>query len=674
MAKENIPDVVSIAAQLETEYSSRNADIEYFRQLRDLEVVPDVPAGMESELVVSSTAPQIIERTVGMLTTDPMRLEVPPAGPSDAQMRQSSKMERWTKTALDELERQSDEDNRERFTESLVVDGAGVMRMLYAPGMWNGMPKRKDFDGTDTEYNKAIDEWKVGQRLPIVWTWVDPLCVFPIWSEAGLECVLEKDERNLITLDPKKFNKYKETKPELWELNRYKGTQGKVEFIQYWTRDTITYAVGGEIVHHAKHQYKRPPYCYTFGQTVSTKDSQKRGRSILYPLRYLIPYQDRLLSQRATAIRIWCWPTPVFKQSPLNMAAVDAQTGKPTPLRKIEVQPGKTVSLYADEDISFLVWQGEGPDADKMINIVSTMIERAGLSDSMFGMASGDTSGYTINQLIAAARVKYKPIIKHAERAIEDQIRTLWDIIEYQIKSPVSLHVGTSRRGEWLSLGPDDLKGYRQVKVTLNPIIPTDSYAISSKAINEMQAGLRSRTSAMQEIGVEQPDEMMNQMLVEQYKQRPEVVEFITAEALKRAQFQLDQMKEQQQSAAVDEFMQLWPTLPPAAQQAIMMQQIQTAPGGQTQGMPQAGMQPTGAEMGVAPTVGNSGAQVMAGPGSNYASPAPPVTGAQASEAAQAQANAPQTQGAPVRKLGKRVSPTGMASGQPTGPHKRGSE
>lgn len=686
MAETRIPDVRAIASQLESEYSERNELIVEMRALKDMENTPDVPAGMEPELVVTPVAGQIVERMVGMLTTDPMRIEVPPAGPSEAQQRQASKLERWTLAALDELERQADEDVRERIIESMIVDGCAAMRMMYAPGLWAGMPREKDYDGDAAAYNKAVEQWKIGRPLPIVWSWLDPLCVYPMWSEAGLECVLEKDQRNIATLDPKKFNMAKES-PEIWELDRHASTNGKVEFIQYWTRDSITYAVNGRVVHHAKHKYSRPPYVYAYGQAISSKDSQKRGRSMLYNLRYLLPYFDRLLSQKATGIRIWNWPTPVFKQSALNTPAIDAVTGKPTPLRTIEVQPGKTVSLYSDEDITFLTWQGTGPDTDEMISLIRDMIQQAGLSDVMYG-AGGTDSGYAINQLIAAARVRFKPIIKHAERAIESQIQTLWDIIEYQIKTPIPIYV-KGRKSEYLTISPEDLKGYRQVRVSLNPIIPTDTYARSSQAINEVQAGLRTRKSAMEQIGIEQPDQMEDELLVEAFKMRPEVQEAITQEALKRVQFRLQQQEEAATSMAPEEFMQIWQTLPPAARQAIAAAEIQSAGGtgggmgggmmppdqmAMMQGGMQGGMQSGPPVMpGIAPTVGNSGAQVMAAPG-NYATPAPPITMAQAAEARNAQANAPQTRGAPLRKLGKRPRPSGVATGKPTGPRKRGSE
>ena len=117
----------------------------------------------------------------------------------------------------------------------------------------------------------------------------------------------------------------------------------------------------------------------------------------------------------------------------------------------------------------------------------------------MYGANPGGDSGYAINQLIAAARMRFKPIVVHAERAIEQQLATLLDIVEYRIAQ--TLHVystGGSKSGGWIGIGPDDLNGYRMIRVNLNPIMPTDAYARSSKVINEVNARLKSRRTGME--------------------------------------------------------------------------------------------------------------------------------------------------------------------------------
>lgn len=539
MADDSYPDLNEIEGQLKDEWSERDTMIEEMREIRFMENSVSLPKSIDPEVVRSPIGHQIIERMTGTLTADPPSVTIPPASEKKKHLEQSSLMEKFTLPALDQLERQTDEDVSDRFVESLIADGHGCMRMLYAPQLWHGMPRQDDGEG-DEDYNERVEEWKRGQRkLPIHWTWCDPLTIYPMWSEFGLYGILEVDERSPLTLDQSRWTVT--DRPELDELMRTKGqgvTPGKVKFQQWWTPDTITYGVNGQVVHHQTHKYGVPPYAYAFGLGASSYEPKRMGYSVLYPVRYLLPYLDRLLSQKGTAIRIWCWPTPIFRQTSLAQQlgqggdeATD-QEGE-VPLRRFRLVPGQPVTLYQDEEVTFLTWQGNGPDADEMVRLVQSMIEKAGLADTLYGQSSGD-SGYAINQLIAAARMRWKPIVAHADRAMELMIARMYDIIEFQIGQVVHVYAHGEKRG-WVSLGPDDLQGYRQIKVKLNPILPTDEYAISSRMLNEVRGGLRAPDTAMEKIGIAQPDEEMRKIRVARWMMRPEVEEFLTQEALRRA-------------------------------------------------------------------------------------------------------------------------------------------
>ena len=677
-----------IEARLQDDFSERNEEILEMRKLRDMDFDVKIPSGIEAETVIVPTAQQINERMLGMLTTDRPRIKVPPVGPSDDNERQASKMETWTDVALRQLEEQADAEIIERLVECQIVDGVGVARMLYAPFLWRGAPKYKDLpkiDDTEDEvarkarYVEHFDVWKMGRPLPIAWNWIDPLCAYPLWSEAGLEAFMEVDERDIAEFDPTKLNRAKEF-PELWELRSHNEGNGKVHFMQYWTRDSLSYCIDHKLVHKINHKYRYPPYVYIAGQSVSDKRPSHRTRSMLYNVKYLIPYLNRLLSQKGTAIRIWCWPTPIVRQSDKFLSQTDPNTGVPQ-LRTIEIQPGKAVSLYSDEEITFLTWQGNGPDADEMITLIMGMIEKAGISDVMYGQASGEQSGYSINQLIAAARVRFKPLIRHIERGLEMQIKLMWDIIEYQIGSPLPLYVSGEDKG-WMYLGPKDLKDYRQVRVEMQPIIPTDAYANSSQAINELQAGLRDTLSAMEKIGIEQPDRMRDRILVDEYMRSEQVKGFLIEAALKRVNFDLEQEAALAASVTPQEFEQIWKNLPPAARQAIAMQELQGGGpmGGMPPGLPSGPTAPTGpsAPSGPLPPVmgqNAAGPPVMGAPGA-YAAPVTPVPG-RGSIGANAYNPTGGTPKRTVKKLpkqGPKPRPRGVKTGKPTGPRKVGSE
>jgi hypothetical protein len=619
---DKVPDMEEIKTRLKAYWSGRDENIQSARDLRLMCDEPEVPVGMEKDVVMIPTPYSGVERMVGTLTCDPPTIRVPPASASEASQKASSRLEKATAAILEQLQRQSDEDVVERFVESLIADGHGCMRLLYAPQMWSGFPTR-DKDGDEVEgeddYNKRTDMWKRGKPLPISWTWCDPLTVYPMWSERGLEYVLETDQREIATLDPDRFNLTNKA-PELWQLIRTQSSNGPVEFSQLWTRETLTYAVDGKIVHHAKHDYRSVPYVYAMGTTISSRDPDYMGLSMLWPQRYLVPYLNRLLTQKASAVRLWSWPTPVIRTKGLSPNGDDGQP------RTISIKPGEPIVLNPDESIEFLTWSGPGPDSDEMLSLLMNLTEKAGISDSMYGINPGGDSGYAINQLISAARMKFKPIIAHAQRSMERLIASLWDIIEYQIGQTLYVYE-RGKDGGWLDIGPDDLQGYRMVDVELNPLLPTDEYATSSRAINEMSAGLRSIYSAMELLRIEQPDEEMNRIRVEKWMDSPEIGKLLTAEAVKA--YGLEQRLKQQVGMA--ELMALLPKLPPALGQAIQMMMMQAAGGGQGGGPPQGGMPP--GMMGGGPPPGSmppgaqqGGPPVMAAPGIQAAPGAPTPT------------------------------------------------
>jgi len=639
MAETVYPDLASLEARLKTEWAGRDALIEEMRALRFMDKAPDVPAAYEAEVVRTPIAYQIVERIVGTLTADDPLITVPPPAETDKAQTQASRLEKGTMSILREIARQQGEDPLERFVECLVADGHGCMRMLYAPQIWHGMPRKKKGQN-DEEYTDSIEEWKKGKPIPISWQWIDPLNVYPVWDEAGLAYVLESDKRDVATLNPRAWNVCDDL-PELTDLTRADSNNetGMVTFQQLWTRDMLTYAVNGEVVHHQKHRYERPPYFYGFGISPSTTDRARRGLSVLYPLRNILPQFDRMLSQKATAVRVWCWPTPVLHiksnqalLSQITNGQIQIESGVP---RTIEIRPGQTVTLYEDEEIGFLTWQGNGPDADEMIALMQQMIQKAGLSDVMYGQSGSGDSGYLVNQLIAAARMKLKPIVTHAESAAEHMVQVLWDIVEDQIKQPLYAYTRQGKKGGWEKLDPEDMSGYRQVQIKINPLLPTDTYARSSQAINELRADLRDPISAMEEIGIEQPDEMERRVLWNKIKQTQPIMEIVIRSVAERYGLRMQEQEQQAQGMSPEQLQAMLPNLPPGLQQMLMAQMMggqQQAPGG--------------------------GPAVMAAPGVQ-AAPGPPV---------------PQAGAGMMGQVGPQTRPAGIAMGRAPGAQRQGTE
>jgi len=652
----------SIVSSLTSEWAARDREVKRFRELRYMEHEIKVPVDMEPEKVKLPTGYQIIERMLGTLATNAPSITCPPADKTQRQKELSSKREHFTAVLLEQLWKQSGEDSFERFLECLLSDGHGCLRVLYAPQVWADYPTRRGEDDPEGEekeedFIERTERWKRGKPVPIAVNWVDPLNVFPVFGEFGLEMVMERDTRNLVDLNTDKWNG-RVPEPMLWELSKTAGSPGKVTFTQIWTRKELLYFVEGRLVHREENAYGAPPYIYAMGFTNASRETDKMAVSALYPLKDIIPAYDRAVSQKATAVRMWCWPTPVYTQS--EATVTHDKDGNPI-LRELELVPGKTATIMDGERLGFLTWEGNGPDADELLRIYDVATDRAGLSSTLYGMSGGE-SGYAIAQLINAARMKFKPIILHAERAYELLIQRIWDIIEYQIGEPVYVF-DAGKRKQWLELGPKDLEGYRHVIVQLNPVLPTDEYARSSKTINEVTNGLISMRRAREQIGVEQPEEEDEQIRVEKWMSNPTVEQFLTQEALKAAQLQLT---EEMIAETVGQQIQ---ALPPALRIALLQQLLGEMQGtgvAAPQGMPGMGSMPG---MG-RPAMMPSQAQ-QAGPfaGMPAPMPGPPVY---AAPNVRANPNAPPPQRRPgprpkARRVGRRTRPSGIATGRAPG-------
>jgi len=135
------------------------------------------------------------------------------------------------------------------------------------------------------------------------------------------------------------------------------------------------------------------------------------------------------------------------------------------------------------------------------------------------------------------------------------------DVIEYQVKQRVYVWSQAGKGSAWLSIGPDDLQGYRQFRVKIMPLLPTDTYAKSSQAINELGAGIIDKRTARENIGYEQPDEIEQRIWVDKIKELPQVQTWLMTQALEKAGLELGPSPEEMQAAL--------PMMPAAAQAAM---------------------------------------------------------------------------------------------------------
>ena len=122
----------------------RNARIERLRRLRHMETPVDIPPAYRSSAreVRTPLAREQLKRVIGSLTANRPLVHVPPAEPTEAARAGADLRARWTNAALRRMDSEAARDVFGMLIDAMVADGAGVLKLLYAPDRWAGYPRR----------------------------------------------------------------------------------------------------------------------------------------------------------------------------------------------------------------------------------------------------------------------------------------------------------------------------------------------------------------------------------------------------------------------------------------------------------------------------------------------------------------------------------------------------
>ncbi len=536
--------------QLLAEFGERNARIERLRRLRHMETPVDIPPAYRSSAreVRTPLAREQLKRVIGSLTANRPLVHVPPAEPTEAARSSADRRARWTNAALRRMDSEAARDVFGMLIDAMVADGAGVLKLLYAPDRWAGYPRRSaDADEPAETFLQRAERFKKSARFPLAWRDVDVTTFYPLEGEDGLEACLEIAERprhlvqrryGLIVdrrsgrLVPAGGDDPTADESTAQPDRPTTAARGTARVVEYWDDEYFAYVVDGHLVRRGRHGYGAIPYVHAYGDQTPSRDPAKAGVSMLASMEFLIPLLDQLLTMKQNALFLYAYPTPKIT----NFSPVDSSLGNDGRPRALDFHPGEIVPLYQGEDLSFLQWQGTPPDLDELIAQTRAMIDQAGAPSVLFGIPpDGNASGYLLNQLINTARVSFQQISRHAEQALEQIVRLMWRLVEARIGETVYVFEADGDEG-WIGLGPRDIDGYHAVRVRLDPLGPADDVAQGSLAASLVSARLASRRWAMREkLGIEDAEAVEDEILLDELIDAPEVRAAIVREALGEA-------------------------------------------------------------------------------------------------------------------------------------------
>ena len=529
------------------------------------------PAHIVFQPVHMGVASEILNRLLGILDDFP-RVQVFTTSLDQLKVKRATKVEDFSNTIFPALMEDRDEDVWRLVLEDVLKYGRGYDQLLYVPDRWSenapDYPNKKEEEEYE-DYGKRSKEWKLRAQVPIVWRHLPARNVFMWHDDYGVSESLSVTKRRVKDL----LSQY-----ELPNLEEHiKGSPTLAHsyalLAEYWSRDWHAYwaalptedqdnsddtmrvgvailrdVVDGELAEVNPNLYGYVPVVETAGLMSTESSRARRQMSVVDHMIPICEYLDQLVSQKASAVRVWAWPTPYLKNlsvGNMNLSNLVLQEdGRPV---DIEIEPGKMFTLLPGEEVGWLVAPESGAGADELIALIQEQAESLGISSAMFSANALGSNGYLYNSVMNAIRSKYSPILNHIKTSHIHRTRNALKIVEL-VGEPLYIFKhgdGQEILGEWVALGPKDIgDSAYQIDVAYEDHLPTDDAGDMGMALQATggETPLMSRNTARERfLRMTDPEREEERIRIQKYMDSPPVQEFLIGQAVEDAGMVIEQ-------------------------------------------------------------------------------------------------------------------------------------
>lgn len=274
----------------------------------------------------------------------------------------------------------------------------------------------------------------------------------------------------------------------------------------------------------------RGPYFHAPGIVTSSREPHKAQLGVLFAYLHLFPLLNALLTMQSQAAFSFSYPAyrrttpPAFgiPESPFGSDALELQGNRE------KIVPG----AIFPHDVAPMDQPRTSVDLDKAISFTRSLLDMA-LPDSVQGVITGETAGYTLNQAAHLASLQWSPIVDNVENCLAERVGWESTLIEEFIGETVyvwgSVAQPRRRPGQevkykdgWMGIGPKELNGCHNYDVTIEPA-NVNNEALKLRNIKEkMDMRIISPDMAVREAGYD-PIEVERRWLVHELKQDPDI-------------------------------------------------------------------------------------------------------------------------------------------------------
>lgn len=294
----------------------------------------------------------------------------------------------------------------------------------------------------------------------------------------------------------------------------------EVTFIDYWDEDVngvaISYDVEGPgmgetrietkwVKEPTRHGYGFLPWeIYLPGRLPFRTVGERMGVGVLWVIEGLIPYMDRLISEKATMISRWQDP-PLVTETELG-----------PDFEPVRSEAGMHLRLGLNEKAAYLVHPGPMPQMDTMAMQVSENIETSALPRALQGLYMGAVSGIAMSLLRNPTLMKIAFRQKEVERCMERLDSKMLRLLEKKATKPLYLWGrGVNGAAIDVMMDPEQIGGYYRNEVKLSASLPTDDANTVNMLATLVQLKVLSRQTA-RDVAQQTLHDMVPQSLVDE--------------------------------------------------------------------------------------------------------------------------------------------------------------
>lgn len=518
-----------------SEGANRREMILGLRRQRFLRLKPRVPEAYARYVAEGVRVPitfRLGETVVGAVAgTDKARFF---ASSPDVELAQRATA--WAQLQLDVQERVSQSALYYRYWDSLINDGMAALKTQRSP--WTDFPDKGE-EEDDEAYNARVEAFlDAGPPVPYRTRTVDPATFYPPRSEWGrvyaAESALRPTAETMrclgLQVGPRGKLSIVDPNDEPTPTDMYGLRLGpRIQVDELWTETDLFVRVSGKVFQY-DNEMGRLPFEWTSGSAIAFSDPTLQALSVHYPLQYLEPWVNQMLSTLVAQAGHTSTPTPITTHPATGTPAGAGGTVV------TDFQAGKLHDLPPGADFK---WEAAPLDAGA-INLFNAMVqlaERFTLSP-IPQFAGTRTPGVVLSAVAERIMSVLKPKVDMAKTTWSDQIKFYLHVMRHVVGAPISVSglVFEERTGRssmaTTTLRPSEVPRISDIATEIKFQTVQDKIAWNTQAVLMVQSGMWSLQRGMREAGVSDTERERQDIMLDRLRQSPAIQLYLQQRAM----------------------------------------------------------------------------------------------------------------------------------------------